>query len=314
MPPCREVGGACWVGPPAAGRAGILGWGPCAASGVNRSCHPTLCTAAVPRHCAPWLRPRCEMPLSKSSASGRRAPAPTRGDMLVDVTIRWGRWARTFSFQHPVTPASILLEMPALKNCKGFMADGPIRGPGRLPMLLPMTSPVPRNTELWVQLAWPERTADRIQEVHIAGPDSYYPMLVDVCETPEEALWPIGYAFSGVGHRTTWWERWFDPILRRPCARRLHNHIPLGLQGVGRISALHWNFEVETLVQTRQHGDGWLPFDLNHVPRANWRIPAEVEALALANWPPEWRRSRTRSPRPTRHWLLSNGARSRREP
>lgn len=260
------------------------------------------------RSAQPASRPPCAagMPPSSAAASNRPAPAATRGQRHVDVTIRWWTWARTFALREPVTPASIVQQLPALENCIGFSADGPVRGPGILPLALPRNWPIPRDTDLWVEAA-ADPNLHGLHYVYIAGPEAYYFILLNVDETPEEALWPIGYLLSGVGHSTTWWERRMG--VWGPVARQLDNHIPLALQFIGQGSWLHWSFEVHARVETSRHGEGWLPFDLYTAGqlRLTTDLPdAALAELELANMTPELRTGSES------HWLPTPSASSAR--
>lgn len=182
-----------------------------------------------------------------------------------------------FVFEAPATPASILLQVPALRNCCGFYSYDV--SPFLLPMDFILYDRIPLVPDLAREdLAWPVQQQVMVQ---IPGRDDcYFPFILDCWWTPAEALWPIGVALSGCGLRTTWWERgsvW---------GHRLHDHIPLALQFVGEGSCLHWNLAVETRVERRREGDAWLPFDMHDGTGDDCQVrerPCELSGLQRAN-------------------------------
>lgn len=245
------------------------------------------------------------LPSSAPASAAVAAPATpvafsTRGweRRCVFVTIRWKRWEHDFPLRLPVTPASILHELPALLNCRGFSPFPP--APGRVRLPLPLHEPIPCET-VWV-LPEQEDFLDRWeQEVCILGPGehTFYPVWVDVRLTPAEMLRPIGVHLSGTGARTSWWFKqtpwYFSPHLP---SRKLHDFIPLGLQYVGARALVHWNFAVETA----QFLPGEFPDDMNTPRWMSIEVPDVLTELQRAHMPRATlramlRRSRSRSPR-----------------
>lgn len=188
-------------------------------------------------------------------------------------------------------------QLPSLLNCGGFSTIPPAPGPTRLP--LPLDDPIPGDV-VWVLLDrdLAEHVTPFCQQVYIAGPRGYYPLLVDISLTPADMLWPIAVHLSGTGARTTWWFEetpWLVVPHRRLPSRLLHDFIPLALQCVVTGSMLHWNFAVETA----ELRTGELPEGMREPGTAREaEIPDVLTELERAHLPAALlHRSRSRSPR-----------------
>lgn len=193
---------------------------------------------------------------------------------------------------------SILRQVPALMNCRGFYLSEPAVGRETVP--LPMNAPIPSNM-VWVLVEQNDFLLPAHQQVYIVGAGGIYSFLLDTHLTPAEMLWPVAVALSGTGSRTQWWFEqppWMpSPRFR---SRSLHNFIPLGLQFVGVGAILHWNFAV----QTAWWLPGWLPEDMRRpmsriaLEWVDAPLPPELSELQRAHMPLALlRRSRSRSPR-----------------